>query len=355
MNSVHGRSGVPESPAQPLEVLSTRSVPTPDQISFWVETLRVVFARLQCDPDNPNGFFGEVETGKLGEVGFAKLSSSATRIWRTDSDTRLDVQDYYLVQLQQTGRGIVRQKGREATLLPGDFAIYDCSRPYELLFDDTGHEVQVLRLPRLALDNELARAGDLTALTIKGDSTPAALLRTMLSTLRENAWLPPGESATLIAEGIVRMVAAGLHTLDAANHPQSTALRAYHLSRIKAYALAHLREPGLTAGVVAKALNISASHLHRLFQDEPLPLVKLVWQMRLDGCGRDLKDQAHAARSISDIAFSWGFSDITHFCRVFRRRFGVSPREWRKDKTTEPRDGLPRTPWHYEDDSHVKH
>ncbi|MFX6334905.1 helix-turn-helix domain-containing protein [Acinetobacter baumannii] len=27
---------------------------------------------------------------------------------------------------------------------------------------------------------------------------------------------------------------------------------------------------------------------------------------------------------------SWGFNDLSHFGRVFRAQFGLSPREWRR-------------------------
>jgi len=50
---------------------------------------------------------------------------------------------------------------------------------------------------------------------------------------------------------------------------------------------------------------------------------------RLDATRRDLCDPALAARSISEIAFAWGFNDAAHFSRAFRARFGRSPRELR--------------------------
>jgi AraC-like DNA-binding protein len=36
-----------------------------------------------------------------------------------------------------------------------------------------------------------------------------------------------------------------------------------------------------------------------------------------------------AATNIGTIAFDWGFSDLSHFARRFRQRFGCTPREWR--------------------------
>jgi len=34
-------------------------------------------------------------------------------------------------------------------------------------------------------------------------------------------------------------------------------------------------------------------------------------------------------KTITEIAFFWGFSDSAHFSRSFRRRFGISPRIFR--------------------------
>jgi AraC-like DNA-binding protein len=35
-------------------------------------------------------------------------------------------------------------------------------------------------------------------------------------------------------------------------------------------------------------------------------------------------------RHLSEIAFAGGFSTLTHFCRTFRARFGMSPGEYRE-------------------------
>lgn len=100
--------------------------------------------------------------------------------------------------------------------------------------------------------------------------------------------------------------------------------------RVKAYVVEHLRDPELTIGGIAAAMRMSPDHLSRLFRSEPVPLSRWIWQQRLDACRRDLCDPRLIQRGISDIAFSWGFNDATHFSRSFRELFGVSPREWRQ-------------------------
>jgi AraC-like DNA-binding protein len=35
-------------------------------------------------------------------------------------------------------------------------------------------------------------------------------------------------------------------------------------------------------------------------------------------------------RTVSEIAYGWGFSDMTHFGRRFKAMYDVSPRDYRK-------------------------
>ena len=63
--------------------------------------------------------------------------------------------------------------------------------------------------------------------------------------------------------------------------------------------------------------------------------MKWVWRERLERCSRDLVAPVLQARSIGEIAYSWGFSDVAHLSRVFRQRFGMPPRDWRKRALTQ--------------------
>ena len=44
---------------------------------------------------------------------------------------------------------------------------------------------------------------------------------------------------------------------------------------------------------------------------------------------RSLEDPSQARRSITSILLGAGFSSAAHFSRMFRQRYGASPREWR--------------------------
>jgi len=45
-----------------------------------------------------------------------------------------------------------------------------------------------------------------------------------------------------------------------------------------------------------------------------------------------LRDTTQAARQIGDIAYRYGFSDAARFSHAFRKRFGASPSEYRRQE-----------------------
>jgi len=90
-----------------------------------------------------------------------------------------------------------------------------------------------------------------------------------------------------------------------------------------------LREPGLTVAAVAGAVGISERYVHKLFERSGTTFSDYVMDRRLVGAAADLRDPALGGHGIGAIAFDWGFSDLSHFTRRFKQRFGCRPRDWR--------------------------
>jgi len=90
----------------------------------------------------------------------------------------------------------------------------------------------------------------------------------------------------------------------------------------------NLHDPALDVGSIARALNTSPRTLNRAFAANGTTPMRWLWRQRLDAAHRALA--LDRARSVMDIAFSYGFSDVSHFNRVFRKAFGTSPRARRR-------------------------
>ncbi len=327
----------PSVPACPLRNrMATIEVPEDQRFEYWLDMICSTYVQLECDRPQERALFGEIEFARIGGLDLTELRANVSRVRRTPLHVSRSGEDYCLVQLQQAGKGMVCQDGRVALVNPGDFVLYDSTRPYDLMFDDEEHHVLVLRLPRSHLEQHVTGLEELTATTVPGDGAAGHLLLSMVGTLRNQANRLHPASAQGVSDAITQMIAAGLRSLPQANSSRPSNLHAYHLARIKAYVKERLRDPGLSVGSVAQAAGLSPDHLARLFRSEPMPLSRLIWQWRLEACHRDLVDPRLTSRSVSDIAFSWGFNEAAHFSRSFKELYGLTPREWRQQAVTSP-------------------
>ncbi len=79
---------------------------------------------------------------------------------------------------------------------------------------------------------------------------------------------------------------------------------------------------------VAAELHVSVSHLRRLFHAYFQKSPKLVFdRLRLEVASSLL---ASSTATLQDVAGRTGFRSATDFCRVFKKRFGHPPDEWRR-------------------------
>jgi len=93
----------------------------------------------------------------------------------------------------------------------------------------------------------------------------------------------------------------------------------------------NLHDAELTPQRAADHVRISVRTLHSRFKLIGKSFGHWVLDSRLDACRNALRDGNQNRLSISEIAFRWGFNDLSHFNKAFRARFGCSPRECRED------------------------
>ncbi len=321
----------PESLSPARNRLSTEGVNRDERFAYWLDMICALYVRLDCERPAHRDVFGQIEFSRLGTIDLTQVSSNVQHVRRVPALIRGDARDWLLVQIQRHGRGIVQQDGREANLVPGDFVLYDTTRPYELHFQDPQHDLIVVRLPRSELEPHVPNLHELTATTVPGSCAAGHLLLSMIETLQRDIDRLHPSSALGVAEGVTSIIAAGLRSLPGANTKRPSNLSAFHVARVKAHVMESLRDPELSIANIAAAMKLSPDHLSRLFRGEPAPLSRFIWHQRLDACRRELSDPRFAQRSVSEIAFSWGFNDATHFSRSFKEQFGMTPREWRHD------------------------
>jgi AraC-like DNA-binding protein len=99
------------------------------------------------------------------------------------------------------------------------------------------------------------------------------------------------------------------------------------IQRARHYIEQHFRGPELTLGAVAAASSLSPAHFSHVFRMETGETFTHFVQRRRIMEGKLLLERTDW--SITKICFACGFSNLTHFNRVFRRFENCSPRQYR--------------------------
>ncbi|CAB3754569.1 HTH-type transcriptional activator RhaR [Paraburkholderia solisilvae] len=99
------------------------------------------------------------------------------------------------------------------------------------------------------------------------------------------------------------------------------------LFRAKRFIAQNLRNPELDVPLIAAAVHASSSQLTRLFRAEGQTLMRYLLDCRLTLAAELLQQIGVTRLQVGEIAYRCGFSSPTHFSRVFKERYGVSPKE----------------------------
>jgi AraC-like DNA-binding protein len=310
-------------------VLDTGSSAPDRRLAVWQDIVCDTFVGLDCRSDMREAFWGSVAQSTVGPVSCTRVDSCAQRVFRTPSRISRTSDDFVLVALGNSGVNGVFQDGREAKVAAGQFVIYDTTRPYELRFDDSFSQT-IFQMPRKLLQQRIGSFDALTATTFSSDHPVERLAYDFLLGISKTIEHVDAAVAGRLLDQALDLVAMAFADRMRVRSSDQSVHRSAILYRLKNYILTHLSDPELSLPRTAAAIGISPRYASDLMASEQISFRSYVQAQRLERCKRDLSDPAHIARHIGDIAFAWGFNDLAHFSRIFRQKFGASPREWRE-------------------------
>jgi AraC-like DNA-binding protein len=310
-------------------VLDTSSCLPERRLAVWQDIVCDTFVGLDCKSDMRGAFWGSVSQSRIGPMALTQVDSTAQRVFRTPSRIARASEDYVLLALGNNGVNGVFQDGREAIVSAGQFVLYDTTRPYELRFDDSFSQT-IFQMPRKLLQQRVGSFDGLTATTFAGDRPLERLTYDFARNVSRTIEQVDPAAASRLLDQTLDLLAMTLADRLHARLPDQSVHRSALLYRLKNHILTHLADPELSLPRAAAATGISPRYASDLMAAEQTSFRGYVQTQRLERCKRDLADAAYQARHIGEIAFAWGFNDLAHFSRIFKQRFGVSPREWRE-------------------------
>ena len=264
---------------------------------------------------------------QAGTLLLTRLDALGHRVIRTNNMARASDEAYFKIVAPLRGHATVEQAGRQTCIGPGQWTIYDTTREY-LVASTERVEHLVLRIPHQQLQG--LRMDTLTARPLHAyQGIGRVALGTLRTTFEELASIDD-DTAQSAGESLIQLLRLSL--MEYAGQHTDLSQREAFKDRIRHHIALHLRDPDLSVAHIANALHCSKRHLYNAMADEPHTLAHYIQEQRLNACLHELEHANPALRPITTIAMHWGFSNLSHFSRVFRARTGLSPSEFRQSK-----------------------
>jgi AraC-like DNA-binding protein len=137
-------------------------------------------------------------------------------------------------------------------------------------------------------------------------------------------------AAALFARHAIELLAQGLEELRYDRPTPSDAWRAAKFLQAGQIIALRFGESNLSPEDIARDLRISTRSLSRILAAHNQTVMRRVFDERVRQAKKLLASPESAHRSITQIAFSCGFNDSSHFGRVFMQRTEMTPSEWRR-------------------------
>ncbi|MEU3860115.1 helix-turn-helix domain-containing protein [Streptomyces sp. NPDC028722] len=313
----------------PVRVLRTQESRLRHSFHSWGDMVADACGPLHVYRTEPGDFHGAIASGTFGTVQLAAVQAGPHSVERTARLAgKATFTPLYLTCVLD-GEVRLSQGERTAVARTGNLFSYDSSRPFRMSMRRPIHMVSVKFDHRLVdlragLEHPLGAAVWCGA---KGASVLlAGLLRSAAPHMAEFDTAVADQLGSSVASLVTAVCAEKLGT--AGRDP--AAARQALLHRVKTFARARLNCPELSPGLLARSHNISLRYLQLLFQEENTSPALWIRNERLARCRDDLADPRTAHLTVAGVAERWGLDSASHFSKLFRERYGLTPREWRR-------------------------
>ena len=291
------------------------------RVAVWTQWSAETFSNILVS-DCPGGTLeGFIRGVTLGAGRLLKVRSPGRRLMRKPVP---QVEPALTVVLQLTGVSHIDQEMRSCTLTAGDISVTDGMFPFQQRVSYAS-EMMLLQLPRETAAVRYPALLQSSAQAHPACQPAAALVRGALEAAFQTAvHLSAAQRDRLchVLFGLASLLSDDQAAPASGDHYRQHAA----LTEIEE----RLGESAFGAQYLARRVGLSRRRLDEIFvKNFGRPVTAYIWERRLERAKDMLHDAHQMSRTITEVAFSVGFEDTSHFSRAFKNRFGTAPSVWR--------------------------
>ncbi len=262
-----------------------------------------------------------------GSVGRVRMSPLVTV--RTKQNIAASKVDGFYANFVMTGELNVDQAGHVSRAVPGDLVIYDTAEPVSATGQPDGMYEDLSFLiskESFAAVKNVEDSFNNVLLPRRSLMGPLAGALTLLS---EHLLSASADELTALFDAFVVLLplAAGgfAPNLNDGEEPKSRDLK----REILYYVNEQLSTEALSPERVATHFGICPRYVHKIFASLGTTFSAYITQKRLERVQLDLISSSCKHESIFTVAYRWGFVNLSTFNRLFKKRYGCTPSEFR--------------------------
>lgn len=306
---------------------ATSGIPLASRRQYWQDIVSRTYFSLDLRFPSGRDFNASLGAWSLGPVAVSRNIANGLLYKRHERHLLSEREESFLITVPELAEIRFEQDRKVVCCRPGAFLIERSHLPYEFSHEDPT-ALWVLKIPSAVLRARISRPERLATLQFDASRSVGALFVDTLRLAGERIDEMDDAARTMMGKHLIELVALAIESDDRVLTGHSSSVRNGHLLRCEHFIRTRLEDMRLTPQMIADGCGISLRYLHQIFEGEGLTVCAYIRNRRLAMCDALLRDPG-CRKSISEIAYQWGFADQAQFSRNYRGRFGCTPSEAR--------------------------
>jgi len=291
------------------------------------------FCRLDIEPSIADRLECMVDIVQVGSLTMGTARGSSGRFSRTRALMSDGCDDFVLINAM-SDRILVERTGAATDLRQSEMCLLEMNACGGAGLGE-GSCFGSIRIPRRELLSLCPGVEDMLGQPLRQEPALRTLIQRYYSLSIGVADSLEPEAQQVTARHMVDLIALLLRPEnDDTRQTVQGGVAAARLQIIQAQVTANLRDAGLSIASIAVRNNLSSKQVQRSFEQTGITFAEFVLEQRLLLARSLLGNPRARQQKIATVAYTAGFGDLSYFNRAFRRRFGMTPSQWRDEQTS---------------------
>lgn len=301
---------------------STKELPANLQFEAWREQ-PYAFEVSPAEDEWPKSFAAEVDVYAFGSALMLRAKQGAQRYTISPERARKKGRDIFLFTYYERGGYRGCAGADEIKGGAGDIQVLDLSQTMHSI--ETSSIMTGIAISHDAMREKLGTLDKLHGLDLR--QTTGAFLGDYFQLLVRRLPTMSEQEAAAAGEATIDVIAACVRPTQECMLPVAAQVQSVLVARAEKVVERHLQEPQLSPEFLCKQLGVSRRTLYRAFEERG-GVHDYILERRLAAVAASIAAPGET-RIISELAELYGFTTSETFWRAFKRKYGLTPGEFR--------------------------